>query len=120
MRSSSSRRGRYGENLAREFLQAQGYHIIAQNFRFGRLGELDFIAFDGNTLVFIEVKYRRSHTFGTPETAITPHKQHQIRRIAQAYLSIHPVQAESYRFDVVAIEQGVTGTEIRLWKNAFW
>lgn len=114
------RLGQEGEHIAEEYLRTLGYHIVARNFRFGRHGEIDVIAYDGDTLVFIEVKYRRSRTYGTPEEAVGQRKRYQLRRIAEGFLYAHPHPASAYRFDVIAIEQTKAETTIRHWKNAFW
>lgn len=117
---NTTNRGRRGEELACNYLVACGYRIIARNYRYGRWGEIDIVAYDGATLAFIEVKYRRSVRYGTPEDSITPSKREQLRRIAEAFMWEHPQHAaESYRFDVVAIEERNGEHTIRLWKNAF-
>jgi putative endonuclease len=115
-----SRSGRRGESIAEDYLLDQGYRIVKRNFRLGRNGEIDLIAFDGAALVFIEVKYRRSNTYGSPEDAVTAGKRRQLRRIAEGFLAINPQQASEYRFDVIAIEETRDGIAIRHWKNAFW
>lgn len=113
--------GRRGEHLAEQFLLEQGYRIVTRNFRLGRHGEIDLIAYDGAALVFIEVKYRRTATYGTPEDAITAGKRRQLRRIAEGFLAITALEAREYRFDVIAIEEGADGSiAIRHWRNAFW
>lgn len=114
------RSGHKGERIAEEYLRALGYQIIARNFRFGRQGEIDLIAYDGTTLVFIEVKYRRSRSYGMPEDAVSLRKRSQLRRIAEGFLYVHPQPALEYRFDVIAIEQTEAEPTIRHWKNAFW
>ncbi|RMF34840.1 MAG: YraN family protein [Chlorobiota bacterium] len=113
--------GRRGEYLAEQFLLERGYRIVKRNFRLGRHGEIDLIAYDGAALVFIEVKYRRTATYGTPEDAVTADKRQQLRRIAEGFLAITALQAREYRFDVIAIEEEADGSvSIRHWKNAFW
>ncbi len=94
--------GRLGEALAAELLETHGYKIVARNVR-TPLGEIDLVARQGKTLVFIEVKLRRSLQFGTPAEAVTLRKQQRLRRAAQFYLMQYPQQAESIRFDVIAI-----------------
>lgn len=105
--------GRDGESRAAEFLRTQGFQILAQNYRW-RGGEIDLIARDGDCLVFVEVKTRRSHQFGAPEESITPDKQTQVIRTARHYLTRHPTDLD-VRFDVVALSQG----EARLHRDAF-
>jgi putative endonuclease len=94
--------GRSGEEFACRYLTGKGYEIVARRFRMFR-GEIDIIARDGETLVFVEVKARTDESHGRPEEAVTPGKQRQIRRIAQAYLVAHPHPGVACRFDVVAI-----------------
>lgn len=94
--------GRTGEELACDCLRRKGYEIVERGFRlFG--GEIDIIARDAGTLVFVEVKTRADEKFGRPEEAVTPSKQRQIRRIARGYLVGHPCGEGGCRFDVVAI-----------------
>jgi putative endonuclease len=111
--------GRYGEELAREYLEAQGLSILATNYRFHH-AEVDIIAEAGELLVFCEVKTRRDSQFGTPEQAITPLKARQIRKVAGAYLATHHIRDQQCRFDVIGIT--VTGSVARLnhLRNAFW
>ncbi len=111
--------GALGEQLAARHLRKKGYTIIEQNYRC-RLGEIDIIARDGTTLVFIEVKTRTSTTFGTPAMAVTPRKQHQISRAAQQYLASHDLFDNDARFDVVAVFLPPNGVnEIEVVQNAF-
>jgi putative endonuclease len=118
MRTLRTSRGDEGEELAREFLRAQGLTIIGTNYRFGR-GEIDIIARDGGTLVFCEVKTRHNDAYGEPEYAVTGKKQAQIRRIAHGYLYEHDIVEEECRFDVVAIQMHGGIAEIRYLQNAF-
>ncbi len=95
--------GNSAEDLAVEFLTAKGMRIVKRNFHFGRVGEIDIIAEDGDVLVFVEVKSRSSTLYGTPEEAITPSKQRAIRKVAQGYLHTHNITNRECRFDVIAI-----------------
>lgn len=94
--------GRLGEDLACDHLRRKGYEIVGRGFRL-RGGEIDIIARDAGTLVFVEVKTRADERFGRPEEAVTPAKQAQIRRIARGYLVAHPGGEAACRFDVVSI-----------------
>lgn len=94
--------GRSGEEIACRHLQGKKYEIIARGFRMFR-GEIDIIARDRETLVFVEVKARADESHGRPEESVTPGKQRQIRRIAQGYLLEHPAPGVACRFDVIAI-----------------
>ena len=94
--------GRSGEDAACRYLENKGYEILDRSFRCGR-GEIDVVARDRGTLVFIEVKARADESHGRPEEAVTPAKQRQIRHVAQGYLMLHPAPGVDCRFDVVAI-----------------
>jgi putative endonuclease len=102
--------GELGERLAVEYLKKQGFKIIDRNFRI-RGGEIDIIAIDpsassgqdGDTLVFIEVKTRRSNEFGTPFEAITPWKMRALIKSAEFYKIKHPRLPDSMRIDAVGI-----------------
>jgi putative endonuclease len=94
--------GRSGEEIACRYLIGKSYEIIARGFRMFR-GEIDIIARDEETLVFVEVKARVDESYGRPEESVTPGKQRQIRKIAQGYLLEHPSPGVDCRFDVIAI-----------------
>lgn len=96
------RLGNSGEEIATNFLETAGYRIVTRNYRC-RLGEIDIIARDGRTLVFIEVKTRKNMNFGPPAAAVTLKKQRQISRTAQWYLTEHGLFDIPARFDVVSI-----------------
>lgn len=91
-----------GESLAVAHLKARGYAILERNYRAVR-GEIDLIAQDGDFIVFVEVKTRRSLKFGLPQTAVTTQKQRQISKVALAYLQTHNLFDAPCRFDVIAI-----------------
>ena len=111
------RLGTDGEDLAADFLRENGYEILERNFMYRR-GEIDIIADDGGTIVFVEVKTRSSEDFGLPEEAIGRRKQRQLSKLALAYLQkkrlLYRVDC---RFDVVAISH--QSSSIRLIKDAF-
>jgi putative endonuclease len=94
--------GRRGEEIALEYFRRKGYRIVERGFRLFR-GEIDIIAFDRDTLVFIEVKTRTTTEFGLPEEAVTPAKQSQIRKIARGFLIDRALGEPDCRFDVLAI-----------------
>jgi len=94
--------GQRGEDAAARYLKRLGYHILARHCR-TRLGELDLIAADGRTVVFVEVKTRRTTDAGHPADAIDPRKEQRMTQAALAYLKAHGLLDYSARFDVVAI-----------------
>ena len=95
--------GARGEAVAAAFLQARGYELVDRNYRC-RYGEVDLILKHGQTIVFCEVKLRRSGQFGTPEEAITKRKLARVALTAQTYLVDHDCVDVDWRIDVVAIE----------------
>ena len=94
--------GNYGEELACRFLKNLGYEIVEQNYQFGH-GEIDIVAKDKETLVFVEVKYRQNLEYGPPELSIPISKQKQIRKTAEAYLYEKKIKDQTCRIDVIAI-----------------
>ncbi len=94
--------GRRGEEIALRYFRRKGYRIVERGFRLFR-GEIDIIAHDGPTLVFIEVKTRATTEFGLPEEAVTPAKQNQIRKIARGFLVERGLGEPDCRFDVLAV-----------------
>jgi putative endonuclease len=96
------RLGRSGEIAAAAELGRRGYKIVASNYR-GPHGEIDLIARDGNCLVFVEVRSRRTNDFGTPAESVTPAKQRKIAATAQHYLDENKIKDVNCRFDVVEV-----------------
>ena len=95
--------GRSGEDVAAAYLRKKKYRIVERGFRFHK-GEIDIIARDrDDTLVFFEVKARRSRDFGQPEEAVTSLKQKQLRRLAEAYLALNGLIDSPCRFDVLSL-----------------
>ncbi len=110
--------GKKGEEVARVFLEKAGYTILANNYR-TRCGEIDIIARDRQTLVFVEVKTRRNNRYGTALEAITYKKQRQISRVAAEYVAQNGVADSPARFDVVAVTFETSTPRIDLVQNAF-
>ena len=110
--------GQEWENLAEKHLKMAGYRIRARNFR-TKVGEIDFVAEDGNVLCFIEVKGRHTLRFGAPEEAVNAEKQRRIFRAAQAYLQRERLEDSPCRFDVVAILDGGTDPGVTILRDAF-
>jgi putative endonuclease len=111
--------GKYGEDLACEFIKKQGYKIIERNFRI-RGGEIDIIALDGKTLVYVEVKTRTSYEFGRPEEAVTWYKIKFLERAAKFYRnnSKNIKLPDLERIDVVAVDLTKAKPDLKLIKNA--
>ncbi len=102
--------GQRGERAAARYLWWRGYKIVDRNWR-TRQSEIDFVAVDGRTVVFVEVKTRRSHEAGHPLEAVTVEKQRRLVRAALAYLKRHELLDYPARFDVIA----VTWPRAALW-----
>jgi putative endonuclease len=112
--SSTRERGNRGEDRAADALLALGYRIIERNFRC-RAGEIDIIARDGDTLVFVEVRTRGSARTGSAVATVNAAKQARLARVAQVYLSVRRPTFETCRFDVI----GITADELTHIQDAF-
>lgn len=110
--------GEKGEALAVRRLKKSGYQIIETNYR-NPLGEIDIIARESDTIVFVEVKSRRSIRFGNPKQAITARKQKKISMVALFYLKATGQSAARARFDVVTVISNRDKPQIEIIKNAF-
>lgn len=110
--------GAIGEEVAAAFLQHKGYTILEKNFYYNH-GEIDIVAKEGNTLVFVEVKLRHSNTFGEPEESVTSKKQELIRRTAEGYVALKNLNEIECRFDVVSIAIKNGKAECKLLKDCF-
>jgi putative endonuclease len=106
--------GSRGEDRASAALRARGYRIVERNFRC-KVGELDVVAFDGDTLVFVEVRSRADARFGGGLAAVGQGKRRQVARVAAAYLALRRPRFTTCRFDVVAI----TGDDLVIVRDAF-
>jgi putative endonuclease len=114
----ATRSGNESERATAAYLVERGYHILERNFRC-RGGEIDLIALDGATLVFVEVKMRRSLARGAPIEAVTPIKQSRVRKAAQVYLAYSGRVFTRTRFDVVCVMKSGKSTDITHLKAAF-
>jgi len=110
--------GRDSEALAAAYLKQCGWRIVATNQR-TPFGEIDIIARDGKTLVFVEVKARRSRRYGSPKAAITVGKQRKLSLAALHYLKSSRNLNRPARFDVLALGKSQAEPQIELIKNAF-
>ena len=114
----NKQKGSAGELSAYHYLRQHGYKIVARNYR-KRFGEVDLIGWDGDTLAFIEVKYRTTHERGRPEEAVHRGKQRQICRVTREYRSRNHLHDINYRFDIVSIERIAGQEQVELLKGAF-
>lgn len=95
-------KGLDGEKTASDYLEKNGYRILARNFH-SRFGEVDIVASDGEAIVFVEVKLRSSNFFGTPLESITPKKLEKIKKTALFYLTASKMANFSYRIDAIEV-----------------
>jgi putative endonuclease len=110
--------GRRGERFAEKHLRRSGYRIVARNFRAAG-AEIDLVAMDGETLVFVEVKTRRSREAGAPEEAVDERKQKRMRRAAEIFAMRYRADDITMRFDIIAVDASGKRLEIELLRNAF-
>ncbi len=110
--------GAEGEDRACRHLASLGYAIVARNFRC-RSGEVDVIARDGDVTVFVEVKHRRSASYGAGFESVTFGKRRRLVRAARLYAAIRGLSESPLRFDVVSIDEGADGSSLRHDRDAF-
>ena len=108
MNERTQRLGAAGERIASRYLEQKGYEVVDKNIR-RREGEIDLVALQGDTLVFVEVKLRTSRKMGAAVQAVSPAKGARLRALAEAYSADHPDLPTNLRIDLVAIELTVGG-----------
>jgi len=121
MKNQNYKKGKLGEQIARDYLIKKGYRIIRQNFQ-TRFGELDIVAGKDNLLIFIEVKLKVEADFGRPEEMITQKKLRQVKNTAEIFLmqeKTYLSNFKQYRIDAICIilNQDMTVKEIRHYEN---
>ena len=110
--------GRLGEKLALEKIRKMGYKCLVRNYRCA-LGEVDLVATDGDTLVFVEIKTRRGRTLEYAKEAVSTRKKRQLSRVALHYMKDHNCADVISRFDVLAVSLTGNSKEIEVVRNAF-
>jgi len=110
--------GKEGERIAEQYLKEKGYKLIERNYRCAA-GEVDLIVLDRRVIVFVEVKTRSGHGFGTPLEAVQPRKQRSMMLAAQFFLSQKKLHQRDARFDVVGISWPAREPVIEHVENAF-
>ena len=118
MPNARQKLGKKGEDIAVRALMKKGRRILERNY-VTPLGEIDIIARDGQTLVFVEVKTRRTLRYGDPKLAVTRKKQVKISMAALFYLKKMKKIGQKARFDVVAIQTGDGADRVEIVENAF-
>ena len=116
--SDRIRTGKKGEDIAVACLKGKGYRIVERNYKCP-LGEIDIVAKDGDVIVFVEVKSRKSEEFGDPQLAVGLQKQKKISKISLTYLKEKRLYPCNARFDVVAIKMLPDESAVELIQNAF-
>ncbi len=112
------RLGQEGEDLAAGFLRKKGYQLVERNYRC-KTGEVDLIALDRNVVVFVEVKTRSDHSFGSPFEAVEARKQRKMIQAARYFLHEHRLDQRDARFDVVGISWQGERPVVEHIENAF-
>jgi putative endonuclease len=110
--------GKEGERIAERFLLKKGYKLVERNYRCP-LGELDLVVLDRRVVVFVEVKTRTGHAFGTPFEAVEFRKQRKMMQAAQYFLAQKGLQQRDARFDVVGISWPGHEPSVEHIENAF-
>ena len=110
--------GKEGERIAEQYLKKKGYKLVERNYRCVA-GEVDLIVLDRRVIVFVEVKTRTGHGFGTPLEAVQPRKQRKMMQAAQFFLSQKKLHQRDARFDVVGISWPAREPVIEHVENAF-
>ncbi len=117
--SSTRAQGERAETLACGFLERHGLRLLARNYRCAR-GELDLIMRDGSTLVFVEVRYRKGHRYGSAAESVDARKRGRLTATASHYLQSNPRAALApARFDVVCVTPGAGGEHVEWIRDAF-
>jgi len=115
-------KGRFGEDAACEFIESKGITVIDRNYRF--MGhEVDIIGFQGEEIVFVEVRSKKNPSFGYPEETVDKAKQKSIIHAAEAWLYEKRMEGARIRFDVVSVLTNYQDDEIpqiEHFRNAFW
>lgn len=114
---SNKTKGKAGEDIAKNYLQKNGYEILDTNFHYSRYGEIDIIACKKDTISFVEVKYRTKNTFGEGLEAITKSKLEKIHLSAKYYLSITKKKFKNYQIDAISILKNKDEEKITHIKN---
>ncbi len=113
--------GKFGENIAANFLKNNGINIIKRNY-FTKYGEIDLIGFENETIIFTEVKFRNNNSFGSPIEAITKNKYNRYKNAADQFLQDNNLNYNDIRFDIICIYKNKYGNEYKIeWlKNQYF
>ncbi|MBI5324433.1 MAG: YraN family protein [Ignavibacteriae bacterium] len=117
---STREKGTEAEDKAVDILVNKGYKIIHRNFTYGRVGEIDIVAKEGETLVFVEVRSRKTKDYGSPLESVSPKKQRVLRKVAEGYYYINKLNDVESRFDIIAIDYSENPPIIEHLIDAIW
>lgn len=112
------RLGERGESIACDALEKLGYRVIQRRYR-SRFGEIDLVADEGGTVVFVEVKTKTDGSFSDPVESVTLQKQRRLVSMAEEYIAYRGLDDAPCRFDVVGVDLSITPPRITLYKDAF-
>ncbi|HAC16467.1 MAG TPA: YraN family protein [Bacteroidetes bacterium] len=115
-------KGRIAEDLACRFLSESGLQIVDRNYRF-KNAEVDIVAYDGDEIVFVEVRSKKSIHFGRPEETVDMQKQKSVKQASESWIFENRIEDVGVRFDVIAVVtdyETATKLEITHFRNAFW
>ena len=116
---NNTQTGIYGQEKAIKFLCKKGMILLSSNFK-APSGEIDLIMKDGAYIAFVEVKYRRTLSFGLPRESINYRKQNRIKNTALHYVAYLQLQNQDFRFDTVELFETKEGLVVSHIENAFW
>jgi putative endonuclease len=108
---TTKERGVQGERAAESYLRRKGYRVLERNLR-TRLGEIDLVCRDRNTIVFVEVKARMPNEYARPDQSVGTRKQAKLRRLVEQYLVTHRMEESDVRLDVVSVVLDPAGPAI--------
>jgi putative endonuclease len=111
--------GDMAEDIAVEFLERHGWRILDRKWKYKQLGELDIVADDGEYCVFVEVRYRRTTSYGLPEETCSPAKIRRLRNTAKMWLLLHGISNAPCRFDLIGMDLMLGDVEIRHYRNVW-
>ncbi len=118
--SEKQNTGRKGEELAVAYLESKGYTILERNYFFER-SEVDLVAYEGQKIIFVEVKTRTGDGYGAPEDSITDQKRRNIFKASEAWLYERKMDGAPVRFDVISIrDTKQSAPDIKHFEGAFW
>ena len=118
MTNARQRLGAEGESMACAELERLGYSIVKRNYRI-RSGEIDIVADDRGTVVFVEVKTKTDSSFSDPVESVTKQKQRRLVSMAEQYVASHRIDHMPCRFDVVTVDTSITPCKVTHYKDAF-